>query len=828
MKLKYILFTIFGFALAVTASISLAQSIPTLDQFVATTTPAAITQRTYGKAIKVTGLSDGCLGLSSALIVSSGSPCGSGGGGVTSIDTNNGLTGGPITTTGTIGIDSSSLSSDVLTIWDGSKLVSGPGASDLDPSTGTTGYMIYLTSCGCIRNRAISSTDSNIGVANGDGGSVFGTKLTFNHTYPGNTSLSTLGTVTTGTWNAGDVTSSGNVTANGGFVVANNFGFQFGLTTLYNQDKRGGIMFSTAPSVGSVEAARFTSTGRFGIGTSTPRGWLSVTLPGADSTTTPIFLASHGTSAGATTTDFMISNLGNVGIATTSPGSIFSVKNVTNFTAATSTFYGSGGLNLTSGCYAIAGTCIGSGGSGSGTVNSGTTNQAAYYPSNGTAVSGSNTLTIDESNGFVGINKTNPTDDFDVGNIDNDNGLVKFATNGFLTQQGDLGNLSSGGVFTVDGGNGTMSFNTSGIGGSNPSLTANGTGIGANDSNPLFDIGLGGDTTRTISLERESASTSPGQILQVKAGSAKSGATNTNGGNLNLYSGVSTGSGGSDVNILVSGAGTTGTADRTPFVRQTWYGNELFGSYLSKIFNDDGSLAVMFGGAANNQYIQLSGAIVDQVISGIAYYGSGSSGTYFGSNGHPVGIGIDPTSAIANLYISTSATNQKSVVIRNIAGQTASPFEIQNSVGGFLAGLSAGGNWGIGTSTPYATSSIQSNSSVGDAFAIATSSGNTIRGEDNDGHMFTSGPAPVISSCGTGTGTVVGDDQGGTITTAAAATSCTMTFAKAYRGNPVCTVTDNSLVGFADVSSVSTSAATFGISSALTGGNLYYSCSYHR
>ncbi len=139
-----------------------------------------------------------------------------------------------------------------------------------------------------------------------------------------------------------------------------------------------------------------------------------------------------------------------------------------------------------------------------------------------------------------------------------------------------------------------------------------------------------------------------------------------------------------------------------------------------------------------------------------------------------------------------------------------------------------GGNVGIGTTTPSANFSIQTGISTGNAFVVATSSGNQIGGYDNAGHRFTSGPAPAISSCGTGTGTVVGDDQSGTITTATAATACTATFAKAYAKTPTCTVTDNSLVGFADIASISTTAVTFGISSALTGGNLYYSCQYHQ
>ncbi len=45
------------------------------------------------------------------------------GGGVTSVATNNGLIGGTITTTGTIGLDTSGLSTNALTAWNGSKLV---------------------------------------------------------------------------------------------------------------------------------------------------------------------------------------------------------------------------------------------------------------------------------------------------------------------------------------------------------------------------------------------------------------------------------------------------------------------------------------------------------------------------------------------------------------------------------------------------------------------------------------------------------------------------------------------------------------------------------
>lgn len=65
---------------------------------------------------------------------------------------------------------------------------------------------------------------------------------------------------------------------------------------------------------------------------------------------------------------------GNTGIASSTPGSLFSIgtTNGINFGSATSTWSSTGGINLTSGCFAINGTCIGGGGSGTVTGVTGT------------------------------------------------------------------------------------------------------------------------------------------------------------------------------------------------------------------------------------------------------------------------------------------------------------------------------------------------------------------------------------------------------------------------------------------------------------------------
>lgn len=205
-------------------------------------------------------------------------------------------------------------------------------------------------------------------------------------------------------------------------------------------------------------------------------------------------------------------------------------------------------------------------------------------------------------------------------------------------------------------------------------------------------------------------------------------------------------------------------------------------------------------------------------------------------------IATAKTADFAGALITNTATSTTSSLIKSgvrISSTGAWSGTSDSNIGLYVASVTGGtnnydavfnggGTVGIGTTSPYATLSIQSGASTGDAFVVATSSTKMIGGYDNDGHRFTGGPAPAITLCGTGSGTVVGDDQNGTITTATAATTCTATFAKAYQGTPTCTVTDNSLVGFADVSAISTTAVTFGISSALTGGLLFYQCSYHR
>ncbi len=102
---------------------------------------------------------------------------------------------------------------------------------------------------------------------------------------------------------------------------------------------------------------------------------------------------------------------GNFTNITVSGGSVSSAPSVSTAEltvtgVATSSF--AGGINLTSGCFAVNGVCLtsgGGGGGGTGTVNSGLAGQVAYFDADGTTVSGTSTVFILQ-NGNVGIGTT--------------------------------------------------------------------------------------------------------------------------------------------------------------------------------------------------------------------------------------------------------------------------------------------------------------------------------------------------------------------------------------------------------------------------------------
>lgn len=80
---------------------------------------------------------------------------------------------------------------------------------------------------------------------------------------------------------------------------------------------------------------------------------------------------------------------------------------------------------------------------------------------------------------------------------------------------------------------------------------------------PTATLGIDGTAARTLGLNRHTTANTAGNNFTINAGGATSGATDKNGGDLILNSGVSTGTGTSSVILKAYPAGSTGTTDAT-------------------------------------------------------------------------------------------------------------------------------------------------------------------------------------------------------------------------------------------------------------------------
>lgn len=106
-----------------------------------------------------------------------------------------------------------------------------------------------------------------------------------------------------------------------------------------------------------------------------------------------------------------------------------------------------------------------------------------------------------------------------------------------------------------------------------------GGAVGIGTATPTNLLSLGGNSARTFWMERHTTANTAGNALTIQAGGATSGATDKNGGYLNLYGGLPTGTGESGVRIYGTPAGASGTTDGTPAVMFEVLGNKvgLFG-----------------------------------------------------------------------------------------------------------------------------------------------------------------------------------------------------------------------------------------------------------
>jgi hypothetical protein len=103
----------------------------------------------------------------------------------------------------------------------------------------------------------------------------------------------------------------------------------------------------------------------------------------------------------------------------------------------------------------------------------------------------------------------------------------------------------------------------------------NGGNVGILTATPTYALSFGGNSARTIWMERHTTANTAGNTLTVQAGGATVGATNKAGGGLLLKPGASTGNAESGVQIYGCVAGASGTADGTMSVMLQVLGDKI-------------------------------------------------------------------------------------------------------------------------------------------------------------------------------------------------------------------------------------------------------------
>src|SRR5262245_40972536 len=91
------------------------------------------------------------------------------------------------------------------------------------------------------------------------------------------------------------------------------------------------------------------------------------------------------------------------------------------------------------------------------------------------------------------------------------------------------------------------------------------------------------------------------------------------------------------------------------------------------------------------------------------------------------------------------------------------------------------------------------------------------------GNISSTGPAPVLSSCGGGSPAITGSNLAGTVTTGTTATGCVITFSTAFASAPSCVVSPASGVLASFTYVISASAITVTQTSS-SGNTITYMC----
>lgn len=497
----------------------------------------------------------------------------------------------------------------------------------------------------------------------------------------------------------------------------------------------------------------------------------------------------------------------------------------------------------------------GGGGSGSGTVNSSNSGNVAYYsvPGSSPSVSGTSNLQVFSSSVVAnqtlyapsGVNaSTVSANTISIGGASNTNGTVAVTGSGYFN-----GHLAAGDSPSVQ--------STIGI-----------YGLGTNGTTA---VGVQGEVTP----QTGSPATAYGVFGQANTGGAveygvgglcqATSSTNCSGGTFSSTGGTSNSYG---IQTSVSPTRASSVAQYGVSSTMNGFAPSLFGMYTvvnSSATSATGYYANLQGFSVTNrgaQFIAQSGTTnigveIDAGFGTNNYAIRTNSGqvlfrdsftvtsplgetvSYNLNVGSMTGAGLTSCSGGTSAVTWNSSTNQfgcntisggsggyalqpATVTIQGNAGITGSTMSLVNATAPFTLTISTSST-GINQLT--VSSAIATKTSD---FLLNVSSSNGVLnfGVQNDGHIVSSGTIPGVSSCGTSpTMDPSSTDSGGKINVGSVtATACTLTFANAYASAPICIVSDDSTGVTADISSISSTAVTFGFSISLAGGHVWYIC----
>lgn len=255
-----------------------------------------------------------------------------------------------------------------------------------------------------------------------------------------------------------------------------------------------------------------------------------------------------------------------------------------------------------------------------------------------------------------------------------------------------------------------------------------GGNVGIGTTSPTNILSFGGASARTVGMERHPTSNTAGNNLTVQSGGATSGATDKNGGNLILSSGISTGTGSSTITFQTATAGTTGTTDNSPSTKMTIWPNGNVGISTTgpaarlDVRCTDSNIAQFKRSSGGGATIKIINSV--DTAWGISvgatdgHFGINTTSGAFGdkmiilNNGQ---VGISTTSPSSRLHINTSASSAMrftrsgaSTFGFEIGGNAFGFYDFTNSryawkqLGADLYLAPTTGNVGIGTTSPLA------------------------------------------------------------------------------------------------------------------------------